>query len=212
MPAADRPALARRVRAGRPGTFGGMQLRKALTDAGDTIRPLPPVAVELLEALASPPRLAAHLRVVHHVAHRLTHDLARDGLEFDRDAVLFGAATHDLGKVRHPEELERPGHEHEQAGYDLLISYGVPPDRARFAASHGSSWHGPGSPTEDLLVSLADKIWKGARVAELESAVLHRMAGEEWDAFLRLDNILEPIARDADRLLAFQAGHPVRIV
>jgi putative nucleotidyltransferase with HDIG domain len=189
-----------------------MGLREALTDSGDTIEPLPSVAVELLEALAAPPRLAAHLRAVHHVAHRLTRDLAADGLEFDRDAVLFGAATHDIGKVRHPEELEQPGHEHEQAGYELLLSFGVPPERARFAGTHGASWHDPDAPTEDLLVSLADKIWKAARVTPLEQSVLQRLRGEEWDAFLRLSNILEPIARDADRLLAFQAGHPVRIV
>ncbi len=189
-----------------------MGLREALTDSGDTIKPLPALTVELLEALTSPPRLAAHLRVVHHVAHRLTADLAADGLEFDRDAVLFGAATHDLGKVRHPEELEHPGHDHEQAGYELLLSYGVPHQLARFAGSHGTSWHNPDSPTEDLLVSLADKIWKGARVTALEQSILHRLGGEEWDAFLRLDNILAPIAKDADRLLAFQARHPVRIV
>lgn len=189
-----------------------MGLREALTDSGDAIRPLPSIAVELLEALDAPPRLVAHLRAVHHVAYRLAGELAADGLGFDRDAVLFGAATHDLGKVRHPDELEQPGHEHEQAGYELLLSFGVPPERARFAGSHGSSWHIPGSPTEDLLVSLADKIWKGTRVTALEQSVLARMRGEEWDAFLRLSNILDPIARDADQLLAFQARHPVRIV
>ena len=74
------------------------------------------------------------------------------------------------------------------------------------------SWHDPRAPTEDLLVSLADKIWKAARVTPLEQSVLQRLRGEEWDAFLRLSDILEPIARDADRLLAFQASHPVRIV
>lgn len=189
-----------------------MGLREALTDSGDTIRPLPSTAVELLEALGSPPRLAAHLRAVHDVAHRLTAGLAAEGLEFDRDAVLFGAATHDIGKVRHPGELEHAGSEHEQAGYELLLSFGVPHERARFAGSHGTSWHHPDAPTEDLLVSLADKIWKGARVTALEQSVLQRLDGEEWDAFLRLDNILGPLAGDADRLLAFQAGHPVRIV
>lgn len=186
-------------------------LHEALTDLSDSITPLPHIAVELLEALDAPPRLAAHLRAVHHVAHRLARDLS-DEFEFTREAVFFGAATHDLGKVRHPEELEHPGNRHEHAGYVLLLNYGVPPELARFADTHATSWHNPDSPTEDLLVSLADKIWKGARVTGLEQSVMQRMSGEEWDAFLRLDNVLAPIARDADRLLAFQASHPVRIV
>src|SRR5688500_871196 len=101
-----------------------MGLRRALTDSDDTILPLPATAAELLEALAAPPRLAAHLRAVHHVAHQLTAGLAELEFEFDRSAVLFGAATHDIGKVRHPEELEQPGHAHESAGYELLLSYG----------------------------------------------------------------------------------------
>ena len=188
-----------------------MGLEHALTD-DDSIKPLPSPAVELLQALQAPPRLAAHLRAVHHVAHQLTERLATESLGFDRAAVLFGAATHDLGKVRHPEELEQPGHLHEPAGYELLLSYGVPHELARFAGSHGSSWLTPDAPTEDLLVSLADKVWKGARVTDLEQRVMERLPGEEWDAFLRLDNILGPIASEADRLLAFQFRHPVRIV
>jgi putative nucleotidyltransferase with HDIG domain len=186
-------------------------LEHALTD-DDTIEPLPALAVELLHALEAPPRLAAHLRAVHHVAHRLTEELADEAMSFDKAAVLFGAATHDIGKVRHPEELEQPGHLHEPAGYELLLSYGVPHELARFAGSHGSSWLTPDPPTEDLVVSLADKVWKGARVTGLEQRVLERLPGEEWDAFLRLDNILGPIAGQADRLLAFQFRHPVRIV
>jgi hypothetical protein len=189
-----------------------MGLRRALTDSDDTILPLPATAAELLEALAAPPRLAAHLRAVHHVAHRLTGDLQKEGLAVDRVAVLFGAATHDIGKVRHPEELDRPGDAHEPAGYELLLNYGVPHELARFAGSHGSSWHNPDSPTEDLLVSLADKVWKGSRVTELEQSVLQRLPGEEWDAFLRLDNVLSNLARQADELLAFQFRHPVRDV
>jgi hypothetical protein len=184
-------------------------LSAALTDSADSILPLPGVAVELLEALDAPPRLAAHLRAVHHVAHRLTGDLATEGLEFDSAAVLFGAATHDIGKVRHPEELEHPGHEHERAGYELLLGYGVPHHLARFAGSHGTSWYDPDAPTDDLLVSLADKIWKGSRVTELEQRVLERIDGEEWDAFLRLDNVLGPLAGNADELLAFQGRHSV---
>ncbi|MFI5841960.1 HD domain-containing protein [Catenuloplanes sp. NPDC051500] len=76
-------------------------LKAALTD-GD-LRPLPEAATAHLEALDAPPRLAAHLRAVHDVAWQLTHALTGK-LDFDRDLVLFGAAIHDIGKVRHPEE------------------------------------------------------------------------------------------------------------
>lgn len=192
--------------------MGSRGFYDALSDSADSILPLPALAVELLEAVDAPPRLAAHLRAVHHVAHRLTEDLAGEGLEFDRAAVLFGAATHDVGKVRHPEELEHPGHAHERTGYELLLGYGVPHHLARFAGTHGNCWHDPDAPTEDLLVSLADKVWKAARVTDLEQRVLERIGGEEWDAFLRLDNILAPIARQADGLLAYQGRHPVRTV
>jgi putative nucleotidyltransferase with HDIG domain len=190
-------------------------LRRALADAGEApgVLPLPATAAELLEALDAPPRLAAHLRAVYDVAVRLADGLAREGLAFDRDAVLFGAATHDIGKTRHVEELEQPGHAHEEAGYDLLLSYGVPAELARFAGTHGSGWLRPGATTEDLLVSVADKVWKGQRVTDLEQRLLERLTAatglEEWDAFLRLDSVLAALAADADRLLAFQFRYPV---
>ena len=59
---------------------------------------------ELLERLHVPPRLAAHPRLVHDVAVQPTTMLAEQ-LAFDRTAVLFGAATHDISKVVHPNEL-----------------------------------------------------------------------------------------------------------
>lgn len=66
---------------------------------------------------------------------------------------------------------------------------------------------------DDLLVSLADKVWKGKRVAELEQLVVNRLARatgtEAWQAFMDLDDILTRLAADADRRLAFQADHPV---
>jgi putative nucleotidyltransferase with HDIG domain len=186
------------------------ELRRALADP--TVRPLPPAAAELLEALDAPPRLAAHLRAVHHVAHTLTDALAAVGLTSDRHAVIFGAATHDIGKVRHVEELSGPGHDHEPAGQEILIQYGVPAELARFAATHGS-WDEPGRTLEDLLVSVADKVWKGHRITTLEQLVLNHLATatglDQWDAFLRLDDVLAEQAADADRLLAFQFSHPI---
>ncbi|MEV4149134.1 HD domain-containing protein [Amycolatopsis sp. NPDC049691] len=179
-------------------------LRAALDAPG--FAPLPPRARELLETLDAPPRLGAHLRVVHDVAVALTA-WAADRVAFDAGAVLFGAATHDIGKVRHPEELSGPGSAHGPAGYALLLSHGVPEGLARFAGTHGS-WSAPDATVEDLLVSLADKVWKGKRVPDLESRVAGLLAGEPWEAFLVLDDELSRIASEADARLAFQGAYP----
>jgi HD superfamily phosphodiesterase len=71
----------------------------------------------LIEAGASP-RLAAHLRAVYDVACQMIERLhARwPELDFDADAVRFGAATHDIGKAKHPDELSGPGSAHEPDG------------------------------------------------------------------------------------------------
>ncbi|MBB5893377.1 HD domain-containing protein [Kutzneria kofuensis] len=180
-------------------------LRRALADSD--LRPLPSAASELLLRLSAPPRLAAHLRAVHDVAVQLT-DWFSGRLPLDVDAVHFGAATHDIGKVVHVEELSAPGHRHEPAGRDLLLAQGIPPELARFAATH-ASWAEPGITAEDLVVSLADKIWKAKRVPDLEQLIVARLDGEPWQAFLELDDELDRIAAAADHRLAFQASYPI---
>jgi hypothetical protein len=187
-------------------------LRRALTES--TLRPLPDRATALLEALDAPPRLAAHLRAVHDVAHQLADWVERHhpAVEFDRSAVLFGAATHDIGKTTCVDELSGPGSEHERVGYEILLAQGVPENLARFARTH-ASWTEPGIRIEDLLVSLADKAWKAKRVADLEQLVVDHVAragGQEgWEVFMALDDELGRIAEGADGRLAFQSSHPV---
>ncbi|MBK1787318.1 HD domain-containing protein [Prauserella cavernicola] len=190
-------------------------LHRALTD-DPALRPLPTRARRLLEELQAPPRLAAHLRAVHDVACQLADWLQRHcpGLELDREAVAFGAAVHDIGKVLYPSELSGPGSAHEEAGYELLLAHGVESELARFARTH-AAWTADDVGTEDLVVSLADKVWKGKRVAELENLVTASLAtagGQQpWEVFLALDDILDRIAADADSRLAFQAGYPVAV-
>ncbi|MBP2471743.1 hypothetical protein JOF53_000615 [Crossiella equi] len=137
---------------------------------------------------------------------------AYPGAEFDRTAVEFGAATHDIGKVEHPEELSGPGSRHEPAGYTLLRDHGVPGELARFTRTHGS-WTGPEVTLADLLVSLADKVWKAKRVPDLEQLVVASLASaggqEPWEVFLALDDVLDGLAAGADRRLAFQNAYPV---
>lgn len=189
-------------------------LRRALADTGaPDPRPLPDRVAALLGAVDAPPRLAAHLRLVHDVAWRIVRWAEREfpELELDSDAVLFGAATHDIGKAVHPAELCVPGHAHELSGYELLCEHGVEPELARFACTHGT-WSEPGLAVEDLLVCLADKTWKGARVALLEDLVVDRLAAsgggrERWAVFSVLDDLLVDISADADVRLEFQARH-----
>ncbi|WP_330263868.1 HD domain-containing protein [Streptomyces griseorubiginosus] len=187
-------------------------LHRALHAPGP--RPLPDTAARLLRTLDAPPRLVAHLRLVHDVAYRLTDWLAQQhpALPLDREAVLFGAATHDIGKTTHVAELSGPGSAHENAGQDLLLAHGIPPHLARFAATH-ATWTLPDIGLEDLLVSVADKIWKNKRVPELEDLVVRRLAEASgrtvWEEFLEFDDALTAVGEDAEERLAFQAAHPV---
>lgn len=133
-------------------------------------------------------------------------------LNFNPDAVRYGAATHDIGKITHPEELAGPGSAHEPAGHILLREHGVPEQFARFAATHGTLTAADRT-IEDLLVSVADKIWKGRRATDLETLLVNRFTTatgtEPWQAFLHLDTILGRLAAGADERIRFQAAYPI---
>jgi hypothetical protein len=191
-------------------------LRGALSDQSEPpLRRLPDQVTRLLQGLPVPPRLAAHLRLVHDVATRLTATLQQrhPELTFDRTAVLYGAATHDIGKVMHSDELTGPGSAHEPAGRALLLARQVPERLARFAGTHGT-WSEPDRTIEDLLVSTADKIWKGQRITDLEDRLGEHLATAtglpQWQVYLALDDILAGLAANADQRLHFQNTYPVR--
>jgi hypothetical protein len=168
-----------------------------------TLRPLPPQAQRLCDKLNVTQRLLVHLQIVHDTAADLVEGLksAFPNLPFDGDAVFFGAATHDLGKVLHPGEITGPGHRHEDDGPGLLIQCGVSESLARFAKTH-ARW---GDNIEDMIVALADAVWKGKRVERLENALLTAIVVgtgfAEWEVVVRLDEIIEPIAAGADQRL-----------
>ena len=172
-------------------------------------RPLPPAAQDLLQRLDAP-RLVAHLTLTHDVAASLVDALMRrwPALPLDREEVRFGAAIHDAGKAMHSAELSGPGAEHEAAGERLLVSLGVAPELARFCRTHGQ-WSEE-FPLEDLLVAEADTVWKGKRSSRLDDAVAAHLAaltGEEpWSVYLALDDILNDLARDAEKRLAWQGN------
>jgi len=197
--------------------MGNPALHRAATgpaDASVRLRPLPEEVTQLLMAVGAPPRLGAHLRAVHDVARQLIDAFAAawPQLSFDADAVSYGAATHDIGKVLHPHELTGAGNQHESAGYHLLLQHGAPERRARFARTH-ARWGAEDVTTEDQLVALADKIWKGQRQEDLEQLLVQRIAAatrdEPWSVFMRLDDVLTGIAAQAEERLSFQAQFSV---
>lgn len=175
---------------------------------------LPDPVLDLLGRLDAPPQLVAHLTLVHAVACTLIERLAKrwPDLPYDGEAVRVGAATHDIGKVVHRAELGGPGHAHEDDGPALLIQAGYPEALARFARTHGRWASDPGAKLEDLLVAVADTIWKGKRDEHLEGTLVQRITGltaeEPWVVYMALDEIVQSIAQNADARLAWQAGHP----
>ncbi len=195
-------------------TTTDLLLRAMHDTTSPPLRPLPDRVAQLLGTLDAPPRLAAHLRAVHDVAHQLVDWAERQhpALRFDRDAVLLGAATHDIGKTAHVAELSGPGSAHEEAGRELLLTQGFSAELARFAGTH-AALTGPDIGIEDLLVSVADKIWKNKRVPDLEDLVVTRLAEASgttvWEEFLAFDDLLASIGDGADQRLAFQASYPV---
>lgn len=167
-------------------------------------------AAELLDSMAVHPHLLAHLILVHDVAVRLVEGIQKTwpDVAFDNGAVIFGAATHDIGKVLHPEEMTGPGEDHRAAGVELLRSRGVDPDRARFARTH-ASWHREEVQLEDLLVALADNIWIGRRNQQLEDAVVRELSASDesaiWNTYMALDDLLTEISTDAELRLVWQS-------
>jgi hypothetical protein len=175
------------------------------------MRSLPKQIEVICKNVDAPPRLVAHLTLVHDVAVSLVEETKRvlPKISFDEESIFFGAATHDIGKSLHRAELVEAGNAHESAGEQLLLKLGVEKRLARFARTH-ATWKGDKDLTvEDLFVSLADNCWKGKRIYELETLVAERIASETnqevWDVFILLDDILQKLAEGADERLSWQA-------
>jgi hypothetical protein len=172
------------------------------------MKELPPDAAALCDRLKAPPRLRAHLECVHDAAAIIVAKLRKvaPALDFDAEAVLFGAATHDLGKVAFPGEVDGPGVRHESVGPHLLAEMGVPRHMARFAGTHGASAKLGG--IEDLLVAMADATWKGQRRDELEDELALRLVAElkiePWRAAQIVGDLAEAAGERAAERMEWQ--------
>lgn len=175
--------------------------------------PPPTIPGTIVDALGwlrqshAPERLLRHAELVATVADELSREVRHLGSRVNHHEVVVGAALHDIGKIVHPAELTGPGIEHESAGEQLLLSRGVPADLARFCRTHGLP--AADMPAiEDVIVALADKLWRGARRQELEAALVDRVAAatgdDRWAKFDALDAVFERIANQGERRLADQ--------
>ncbi len=163
-----------------------------------------PTTSTFLAQMNAPTHLVQHLTIVQETAQMLTQKL-QDKLNITPDVQLIrdGALLHDIGKILHPKELNNPGHLHEAAGQKLLLEHGFPQVLARVCISH-AQWKTLQCSTEELIIALADKLWKGKRVQELEEIftthILSMTNLNHWDAWTLLDDIFMDMA-NTNRLL-----------
>jgi hypothetical protein len=65
---------------------------------------------------------------------------------------------------------------------------------------------------EELLVALADKLWKGVRNSALEERVIDEVANatgrSRWDLFVELDSLFEEVAADGSSRLERSRTEP----
>jgi hypothetical protein len=165
-------------------------------------------AYGMLQRLGAPHKLICHIKLVGEAAEVLIAKLQQLQVPVDTCFVRLGVAFHDAGKILHSEELVVKGTHHEAAGEKLLIANGVDPSLARCCRSHGQ-WQKMDCCFEELLVALADTLWKGKRDVLLEGEVVQRIEAlsqkEYWELFVDMDSCFEAIATDGhSRLLRSQ--------
>jgi HD domain len=167
-------------------------------------------ARNFLVKMGAPQRLVTHARLVGEAAELLLAELQRLGVPHDADFVRIAVVLHDSGKILHPDELDGGGDKHEHAGEMLLRAQGVGSALARCCISH-ARWAQMQCSLEELVVALADTLWKGKRNAALEKRVIkvisERLGLSFWDLFIELDNSFESIAASGTtRLLRSQTN------
>jgi hypothetical protein len=159
----------------------------------------------LLQDLGASPRLIQHVKLVGEAAEILILQFQKLGISFDSNWVRSGVAFHDAGKILHPSELIEKGNKHEAVGEMLLLAQGVDPKVARCCRSHGQ-WQTMECDFEELVVALADNLWKGKRNTELENNVITKVTAmcdqDYWKIFMELDSGFEQVAAGGDSRLS----------
>jgi HD superfamily phosphodiesterase len=150
----------------------------------------------------------SHTQLVSEAAELLIGKLDTLGVAIDAEFIRIAVVLHDVGKIVHPAELDRPGTEHEPAGEQLLLSKGINSKLARCCLSH-ARWASMACSLEELVIALADTLWKAKRLAALETAVVkavsERAKQDYWDLFIDLYTCFEDIAAGgAERLVRSQ--------
>jgi putative nucleotidyltransferase with HDIG domain len=162
-------------------------------------------ALKLLQTLDAPAPLLRHAKLVTDVATQVIACLNLPKETLNISYVLIGAVLHDVGKIKHPRELHEAGHEHEVAGYEILASFALPEPIAEMCIVH-SQWENA-STLEALIVALADNLWKGKRITELEDRVIREVAdllqADFWSVYTASQPCFDQIADSASiRLLS----------
>jgi predicted hydrolase (HD superfamily) len=161
-------------------------------------------AKALLRSLGAPDHLLRHVDLVGEAADQILAELQANSIKVNEQFIQIGVALHDVGKIEHPSEMTAPGNNHEPTGEQMLLAAGASPEIARVSMSH-ARWSQMPVSLEELIVALADKLWKGVRVPELESMVITECASRSkrdyWQLFVGLDSSFEQIAdHGSDRL------------
>jgi len=170
---------------------------------------LPKEIKKILNQFDTPQRLIKHLTLVNSTAFLIIEELKNEwsNLLLNEKEILFGASTHDIGKVLVTDELYKKGKKHELEGFKILKELGYEDQESRFTVTHGN-WRNPNLKIEDLIVCLSDKIWKGKRVNELEEQITNKISKltktDFWDVSMKLELILEKITIGSDDRIAWQ--------
>lgn len=161
-------------------------------------------AFEFVKSLDAPSHLLTHVTLVGEAADLLINKCEQLLLKIDPEFVRVGVIIHDVGKIKHPNEMSGPGSEHEPSGERLLLEKGISEKIARCCLSH-ARWDQMECSIEELLIALSDKLWKGKRVEQLELLVIDRISTmldkERWDIYQELDSHFELIASSGDQRL-----------
>lgn len=156
-------------------------------------------AFRLLKNWDAPEHLITHVKLVGEAADLLLDKFDKLCIPIDSNFVRIGVAIHDIGKIVHINEMIGAGSEHEPEGEKMLLGKGIPPHIARCCMSH-ARWNEMDCSIEELLIALADKLWKGKRTQLLELEIIDRAAAalnkSRWDIYEELDGQFEFIAAD----------------